>query len=65
MASATEAAHQEIERELGARIAAADSLDALETVRVEALGRQGRVTEMMKGLGALPGDQRRAAGQAL
>ncbi|MEQ9348944.1 MAG: phenylalanine--tRNA ligase subunit alpha, partial [Alphaproteobacteria bacterium] len=35
------------------------------TVRVEALGRQGRVTEMMKGLGALPGDQRRAAGQAL
>ncbi|HLB79653.1 MAG TPA: phenylalanine--tRNA ligase subunit alpha [Dongiaceae bacterium] len=38
---------------------------ALEDVRVAALGRKGEVTGLMKGLGALPPDERRAAGARL
>jgi phenylalanyl-tRNA synthetase alpha chain len=51
--------------ELLTAIAAADGLDALEAIRVAALGRKGRVTELMKGLGRLEADQRRVAGQGL
>jgi phenylalanyl-tRNA synthetase alpha chain len=51
--------------ELLTAVAAADSLDALESIRVSALGRKGRVTELMKGLGGLDPDRRREAGQAL
>jgi phenylalanyl-tRNA synthetase alpha chain len=40
-------------------------LDALESIRVSALGRQGRITELMKGLGKVPADARRARGRAL
>ena len=43
----------------------AQDLDALEDVRVAALGRKGSITDAMKGLGALDGDARKAAGQAL
>jgi phenylalanyl-tRNA synthetase alpha chain len=43
----------------------AETLDALEDVRVGALGRKGTLTEAMKGLGALAPEERRAAGQAL
>ena len=46
-------------------VAGAESLDALEEIRVAALGRKGSITEAMKGLGALPADQRKDAGQAL
>jgi len=44
---------------------AAASLDALETLRVEALGKKGEVTQRMKTLGGLAPDERKAAGQAL
>lgn len=44
---------------LGA-IAAADSLDALEAVRVAALGKAGGVTQLMKSLGGLPPEERLA-----
>jgi phenylalanyl-tRNA synthetase alpha chain len=43
-------------------IAAASSPDALEQVRIKYLGRQGLVTGLMRGLGALPADERREAG---
>jgi phenylalanyl-tRNA synthetase alpha chain len=43
----------------------AASLDALEQARVAILGRKGRVTELMKGLGALGDAERRERGQAL
>jgi phenylalanyl-tRNA synthetase alpha chain len=43
-------------------VAAAGSPDALEQVRIKYLGRQGVVTGLMRGLGALPADQRRDAG---
>ena len=43
----------------------ADSVDALEELRVSALGKKGRITEMMKGLGQMAAEERKAAGQAL
>ena len=56
---------EQLESEMLAAIAQADDLDGLEALRVAALGRKGSLTEAMKGLGALPADQRRGAGQAL
>ena len=54
-----------LREELLSAVGGADSLEALEELRVSALGRKGRVTELMKGLGGLDPDERRAAGQAL
>ena len=51
--------------ELVAEIAAASDAAALEQIRIEALGRKGRITELMKGLGGLAPEDRRRAGQAL
>jgi phenylalanyl-tRNA synthetase alpha chain len=45
--------------------AAANSLESLERVRVEALGRKGRITALMKGLGAMDPETRKSAGAAL
>jgi len=54
-----------LREELLAAVEAAGDLDALEQVRVAALGKKGRITDQMKGLGALDADRRRDAGQAL
>jgi phenylalanyl-tRNA synthetase alpha chain len=43
-------------------IDAAAGLDALDAVRVEALGKQGRVTQLLKTLGAMSADQRQVQG---
>jgi phenylalanyl-tRNA synthetase alpha chain len=51
--------------DLVARAAAAGDLAALEALRVEALGRKGSITEMMKGLGAMDAEARKAAGAKL
>ncbi|MBM3570256.1 MAG: phenylalanine--tRNA ligase subunit alpha [Alphaproteobacteria bacterium] len=51
--------------ELAAAADAAADTAALEAVRVAALGKKGRVTELMKGLGAMAPEARRAAGQSL
>ena len=48
-----------------AAVAGAVDLDALERIRVAALGRKGKVTELMKGLAKVEADRRRAAGQAM
>src|SRR5690349_20374635 len=48
-----------------ADIAAADTPDALEALRVALLGKQGSVTAQLKALGALPAEQRKAAGEAI
>jgi phenylalanyl-tRNA synthetase alpha chain len=45
-----------------AAIAAAGSLDALEAVRVAALGKQGSVTALLKTLGAMTSDERQVKG---
>ena len=39
--------------QLKAAISAAADLDQLEKARLAALGRKGRITELMKGLGAM------------
>ncbi|RMD90144.1 MAG: phenylalanine--tRNA ligase subunit alpha [Alphaproteobacteria bacterium] len=54
-----------LEAELLAEIAAADSLDALEAVRVKALGKKGLVTARLRSLGAMTPDERRVMGPAL
>ena len=46
-------------------IAAADTLDALDGVRVSALGKKGAITQAMKGLGAMDPEDRREAGQTI
>ncbi|MEQ8816811.1 MAG: phenylalanine--tRNA ligase subunit alpha [Thalassobaculum sp.] len=51
--------------ELLAEVAQAGDLEALEQVRITALGKKGRITERMKTLGGLDPDARRTAGQAL
>ena len=51
--------------ELEGAVLAASSLEALEEVRVRALGRRGAVTELMKSLGKAAPEERRERGQAL
>jgi phenylalanyl-tRNA synthetase alpha chain len=46
-------------------IAASDSVEVLEQLRVEYLGKKGSLTEQLKTLGVLPADQRPAAGAAI
>lgn len=48
-----------------ADIAAAQTPDALEHLRVVLLGKSGSITAQLKQLGALPADQRKAAGEAI
>ena len=55
----------ELESTLLTEVSAADSLEALDAVRVSVLGRKGRITAQMKGLGGLDGAARKTAGQAL
>ena len=48
-----------LERDLNARIAAADDEAGLEAERVAALGKKGAVSELLKGLGAMTPEERR------
>lgn len=54
-----------LKTELLAAVDAAGDLRALDDVRVSALGKKGRVTALMKTLGQLEPDERKAAGQAI
>ena len=56
---------EQLKDALLADVAAASDLDSLEQLRVSALGRKGRITDLMKGLGGLDPDERKATGQAL
>ena len=51
--------------ELMTAVDEAAGLDDLEKIRVSALGKKGRITELMKGLGAMDPGARKQAGQAL
>ena len=55
----------EVQSELIEQVAAAGDLTALESIRVAALGKKGRITGLMKTLGGLEPEARKAAGQAL
>ncbi len=46
-------------------IAAARSLDALDAIRVDVLGKKGKLTEALKAIGQLPVAEKPAAGQAV
>ncbi|GGB26673.1 phenylalanine--tRNA ligase alpha subunit [Sphingomonas metalli] len=48
-----------------AAIAAAPGLDALDEVRVDALGKQGRVTQLLKTMGAMSAEERQSRGPAI
>ena len=54
-----------LKKQLLAAIAAAADMAALDAVRVDALGKKGRLTELMKTLGSLSPDERKARGAAL
>ena len=46
-------------------VSEASGLDALESVRVELLGKKGRLTGVLKSIGQLPPEEKPAAGQAV
>ena len=54
-----------LSQELLGAVEAAGNLEALEELRVRALGRKGQVTELLKGLGQMSADERKLAGPAL
>jgi phenylalanyl-tRNA synthetase alpha chain len=54
-----------LKTELLHAIAEANDLDKLEEVRIAALGRKGRVPELMQALGSLPPEERKAYGQVV
>jgi phenylalanyl-tRNA synthetase alpha chain len=56
---------QELASRSLARIAAAESAEALEAVRVEAVGRKGALAEISKGMGKLSPEERKRIGQVL
>jgi len=51
--------------ELTGAVEAATDLGALDDIRISALGKKGRITAMMKSLGGLDPDERKATGQTL
>ncbi len=55
----------ELKSELTAMVEAANDLPALEQVRVSALGKKGRITDLMKTLGGMDPEERKTTGQAL
>ncbi|MBC8101779.1 MAG: phenylalanine--tRNA ligase subunit alpha [Cytophagales bacterium] len=54
-----------IESEATRAVNAAPSSEALEKLNIEYLGRNGRLTALLRGIGALPNDQKPLFGQAL
>jgi phenylalanyl-tRNA synthetase alpha chain len=56
---------QSLRTELLDAVERATDLKALDAARVAALGKRGRITQLMKGLGGMDPDARREAGQAL
>ena len=54
-----------LQTELMDAVGKAANSEELETLRVEALGKKGRVTQLMKGLSGMAPEHRKSAGQAL
>jgi len=65
MSSSNKTDYAAIEARWQEAVAAAADPQALEAVRVEALGKKGEISQLMKGLGGLDPDARREAGQQL
>jgi phenylalanyl-tRNA synthetase alpha chain len=56
---------QALKDELSTMVETANDLQSLEDARVKALGKKGKITEMMKTLGSLSPEERKERGQAL
>ncbi len=54
-----------LKTELASRIGTASDLKALDDLRVSALGKKGSITDLMKTLGGMDPEERKAKGQAL
>jgi phenylalanyl-tRNA synthetase alpha chain len=54
-----------LEQSLTAAIAAASDEAGIEAIRIEALGKKGSVSELLKSLGAMSPDERKTAGPAI
>jgi phenylalanyl-tRNA synthetase alpha chain len=52
----------DLKLEILAAIAAADTIDAIELVRVQAVGKAGRITALLKTLGSMSPDERKTRG---
>ena len=57
--------HDALEQSLLSAIAAASDEAAIEAVRIEALGKKGSISELLKSLGAMSADERTSAGPAI
>ncbi len=57
--------HEQLARDLHEEIKAAGDESALEAVRVSALGKKGRISQLMKSLGSMDPEQRKIMGPAL
>jgi len=55
----------ELKKELVDLVTTAGDMTALENVRVTALGKKGRITDLMKNLGSMSSDERKTAGAEL
>lgn len=56
---------QTLQIDLVARVDGASSIEAVEAIRVEALGKQGRITALLKSLGGMTAEQRLAEGPVI
>lgn len=57
--------HEQLREELLTEVEKASDLKTLDDLRVSALGKKGRITALMKQLGSLSPEDRKAAGQSL
>src|SRR5215469_16632259 len=57
--------HSELERDLAAQIAAAPDLEALDALRVAALGRAGVISALLRSLGQMSPEARKTEGPAI
>ena len=58
-------AYTDLQSEIEGEIATASDLAALDAVRVSALGKTGRISGLLKTLGALPPEERKTTGAAI
>src|ERR1700743_2368544 len=57
--------HTELERDLAAQVAAAPDLEALDALRVSALGKTGVISALLRSLGQMSPELRRTEGPAI
>ncbi|NRA86351.1 MAG: phenylalanine--tRNA ligase subunit alpha [Rhizobiales bacterium] len=55
----------ELEQKISDQITQADSLDALENIRINALGKKGEISLLLKTLGKMPPEERKTFGAAV